>query len=78
MSLPSIFNDNKVKINKIIKVIPFITNSLMFKILVSLNLCNMIFKGIGINNKIIPNIFSLITLIIAFKKPNTWPPWKIE
>ena len=32
---------------------------------------NMIFKGIGINNKIIPNIFSLITLIIAFKKPNT-------
>ena len=71
MSLPSIFNDNKVKINKIIKFIPFIINSLMFKILASLNLCNMIFKGIGINNKIISNIFSLITLIIALKKPNT-------
>ena len=74
MSLPSIFNDNKVKINNITKTIPLITNSLLFKTFASLNLCNMIFKGIGINNNIIPNIFSLITLIIALKNPNTCPP----
>ena len=56
MSLPSIFNDNKVKINKIIKVIPFITNSLMFKILVSILSSIVLFDRLRVYDFLIDGI----------------------
>ena len=69
----SIYKENNIYVNfniiiesKNKELINDITN-----LINNISLSNKYTKGIGINNKIIPNIFSLITLIIVLKKPNT-------